>query len=144
MQLANIIYLWRTTHFWGGTTVYLTYWSLDQVVILVKVERWSYTTNNHFKYKTVLSSCQLTSTKWIYGKDWSLQRLSLRGYQLMGLSIIMAVWKWHIPNFLDGYMFMFQCFQGSWDISETQQLHHPIMKRKGFKVISYLWLILTR
>ena len=33
--------LWRTIHFLGEPTVFLTYWSLDQAVILVKVEHWS-------------------------------------------------------------------------------------------------------
>ena len=32
--------LWRTTHFFGGPTVFLNNWSLDRVLILVKVEHW--------------------------------------------------------------------------------------------------------
>ena len=48
--------LWRTTHFLGGPTVFLTYWSLDQAVILVKVVHWLwqclriYTGNPHSQH----------------------------------------------------------------------------------------------
>ena len=39
--------LQRTTHFLGGPTIFLTYWSLDQAVILAKVEHWFRNTKNH-------------------------------------------------------------------------------------------------
>ena len=42
--------LWRTTHFFSGPTLFLNYWSLDQALILLKVEHWPGHVN-HWNYE---------------------------------------------------------------------------------------------